>query len=92
VLEPTEGLESSGEVRDVNILRQLQLMDAGAGVSTSAWRDAVIEREVAGKTTFFERLKAITERGLVVTGGTPNRPVYSLTAAGRTVLASAIDG
>lgn len=82
VLEPTDGLESSGEVRDVNILRQLQLIDSGDGVAFTAWRDAVVEREIAGKTTFYERLKEMSERGLVANEGSKQRAVWRLTLDG----------
>lgn len=82
VLEPTDGLESSGEVRDVNILRQLQLIDSGDGVAFTAWRDACVERELCGKTTFYERLKELSDRHLVVNEGTKQRAVWRLTLDG----------
>lgn len=86
VLEATDGLESSGEVRDVNILRQLQLIDSGDGVAFTAWRDACVERELCGKTTFYERLKELADRALVVNEGTKQRAVWRLTLDGMDLL------
>lgn len=89
VLEPTQGLDSSGEVRDVNILRQLQQIDTGGGVGFSMWLDAVTEREICAKTTFYERLKAMAEDGLVVNNGTKQRAKWALTVTGQRFVESA---
>lgn len=89
VLEPTQGLDSSGEVRDVNILRQLQQIDTGGGVGFSMWLDAVTEREICAKTTFYERLKAMAEDGLVVNNGTKQRAKWALTVPGLRFVESA---
>lgn len=90
VLEPTNGSGSSGEVRDINVLRQLQLMDDGHGVSTSVWEDAVMEREICGKTTFHERKKALQDAGLVQKVGGGKRSNWALSAAGHAFLADAV--
>ena len=89
VLEPTTGSGSSGEVRDLNILRQLQLLDDGHGVTAGVWADAVEEREVCGRTVFHERKKALLDSGLVQNTGSANRARWSLTGSGITFLADA---
>jgi hypothetical protein len=89
VLKPTQGLDSSGEVRDVNILRQLQLIDTGGGVPTNTWLDAVTDREICGKTLFHERLKALQDDGLVENGGSSSRPKWSLTTVGQRLIEQA---
>lgn len=86
VLEPTTGSGSSGEVRDLNILRQLQLLDDGHGVTAGVWGDAVEEREVCGRTVFHERKKALQDTGLVHNTGTANRARWALTASGTVFL------
>lgn len=89
VLEPTTGSGSSGEVRDLNVLRQLQLMDDGGGVSTTTWEEAVVEREICGKTVFHERKKGLCDAGHVANVGSPKRPKWGLTVAGLAFLAGA---
>lgn len=88
VLEPTTGSGSSGEVRDLNILRQLQLLDDGHGVTAGVWCDAVEEREICGRTVFHERKKALGDDGLVHNVG-GKRARWALTASGTTFLADA---
>lgn len=92
VLEPTDGTGSSDGTRDANILRQLVLMDSGSGVGVSAWAAAVADRGICGDTTFYERLKAMKDGGLIDNRGTDKRRRWSLTAAGTASQQDAVDG
>ena len=92
VLEPTTGSASSNDTRDANILRQLVLIDTGGGASTSAWIGAVEDRDICGRTPFYERLTVFKDSGLVENRGTESRPRWMLTAAGRDHQEAAING
>jgi hypothetical protein len=92
VLEPAAGSGSSGEVRDLNMLRQLQLMDTGGGVPSTVWQTACSERGICESTAFHERKKALTDAGLVQNVGSSRNTRWVLTGPGTAFLADATSG
>ena len=92
VLEPTQGLDSSGEVRDLNILRQLQMIDSDGGVSTTTWQQAVEDREICGRTVFMERLKVLKDSGRVENRGSGKQARWAITPDGQDYIEDATRG
>jgi hypothetical protein len=79
------------ETLELNILKQLQLLDAGSGVSSTDWKNAVKERGMCSDTVFQERVKVLADEGYVVNQGAKTRSLYRLTPHGLTRLETALE-
>ena len=91
VLDPTEGVQSSGEVRRVNVLRQLQLIDAtGGGVTANKWGEACTDNDICRSSKFEEIKKELADDGHVVNSGTRQRARWQITPKGLELLSSAV--
>lgn len=89
VLTPTAGETTSDDVRDVNLLRQLQLMDDGYGVASGVWETAAVEREICGHSAFHTLKKSFVERGLAERVSDRKNSPWRVAAAGHEMLRNA---